>query len=227
VSWKEPRLLPTSKFVVVNRWRITPLSATALCIWTPLLTLRSGADVRRQHYHAQIASCGRRCGVERWEIKTLSDAERDRVDRTPHETTVEELAALPRPQRTPQYSRVAPTELTTFRVDAYLGGYRPESDGDMHLILFGMENQRVSMIAEIPNPNCSGACASGLTEDFAKARTTLQEILAASNPVDEPIVVRVTGVGFFDRNHGQVGAAPNWIELHPVLAIERARAHER
>ena len=28
-----------------------------------------------------------------------------------------------------------------------------------------------------------------------------------------------TGVGFFDRDHGQTGAAPNNIELHPVLSI--------
>jgi hypothetical protein len=52
----------------------------------------------------------------------------------------------------------------------------------------------------------------------------VQEILATPNPADEPIVVRVTGVGFFDRNHGQVGAAPNLIELHPVLAIQRISA---
>jgi hypothetical protein len=31
---------------------------------------------------------------------------------------------------------------------------------------------------------------------------------------------RITGVGFFDRAHGQTGAAPNLIELHPVLKVE-------
>ena len=31
---------------------------------------------------------------------------------------------------------------------------------------------------------------------------------------------RVTGVGFFDRMHGQTGVAPNVIELHPILKIE-------
>lgn len=35
-----------------------------------------------------------------------------------------------------------------------------------------------------------------------------------------PTAVRVTGVGFFDRAHGATGAAPNVIELHPVLKIE-------
>jgi hypothetical protein len=30
----------------------------------------------------------------------------------------------------------------------------------------------------------------------------------------------MTGVGFFDRIHGQTGVAPNGIELHPVLDIQ-------
>ena len=35
-----------------------------------------------------------------------------------------------------------------------------------------------------------------------------------------PLTVVVTGVGFFDFLHGQAGAAPNGIELHPVLKVE-------
>jgi hypothetical protein len=35
-----------------------------------------------------------------------------------------------------------------------------------------------------------------------------------------PTPVRITGVGFFDRAHGATGAAPNVIELHPVLKVE-------
>jgi hypothetical protein len=35
-----------------------------------------------------------------------------------------------------------------------------------------------------------------------------------------PTQVRITGVGFFDRAHGATGAAPNVIELHPVLKVE-------
>jgi hypothetical protein len=35
-----------------------------------------------------------------------------------------------------------------------------------------------------------------------------------------PTRARITGVGFFDRDHGQTGAAPNVIELHPVLKVE-------
>jgi hypothetical protein len=35
-----------------------------------------------------------------------------------------------------------------------------------------------------------------------------------------PALARITGIGFFDRAHGQTGAAPNVIELHPTLKIE-------
>jgi hypothetical protein len=35
----------------------------------------------------------------------------------------------------------------------------------------------------------------------------------------DPTPVRVTGVGFFDRIHGQNGVAKNGVELHPVLDI--------
>jgi hypothetical protein len=36
----------------------------------------------------------------------------------------------------------------------------------------------------------------------------------------KPTRVRITGSGFFDRAHGQTGAAPNVFELHPVRKVE-------
>jgi hypothetical protein len=36
----------------------------------------------------------------------------------------------------------------------------------------------------------------------------------------KPTDARVTGVGFFDRVHGQTGVSPFGIELHPILNIE-------
>jgi hypothetical protein len=36
----------------------------------------------------------------------------------------------------------------------------------------------------------------------------------------KPTPVRITGIGFFDREHGATGAAPNVFEIHPVLKIE-------
>ena len=34
-----------------------------------------------------------------------------------------------------------------------------------------------------------------------------------------PVAATLTGIGFFDRDHGQTGRAPNIVELHPVLSV--------
>jgi hypothetical protein len=39
----------------------------------------------------------------------------------------------------------------------------------------------------------------------------------------EGLPVTVTGVGFFDLNHLQIGRSRSCIELHPLLSIERLR----
>jgi hypothetical protein len=55
---------------------------------------------------------------------------------------------------------------------------------------------------------------------------TPEEGSAATQPLFatriDPIAVKLTGVGFFDRAHGATGAAPNVIELHAVLKVEWA-----
>jgi hypothetical protein len=54
----------------------------------------------------------------------------------------------------------------------------------------------------------------------------LQTVAAAAGPAAlfamriDPTPAIVTGVGFFDYDHGQTGNAPNILELHPVLKIE-------
>ncbi len=168
---------------------------------------------------AEPITCGAKCGTERWLVKTLADPDRGLVDLQPRPSSVAKLAALDRPVELPQEGRAEGAERTTFVVEGYLGGWHPENDGDIHLILFDPDHQAVSMIAEIPDPECSGACSSGYAEAYAQARSALQAILARPNPEDRPLRVEVTGVGFFDRNHGQTGAAPNFFELHPVLKL--------
>jgi hypothetical protein len=50
------------------------------------------------------------------------------------------------------------------------------------------------------------AAGSGLTQPLFATKITATK-------------AQITGVGFFDRAHGATGAAPNVIELHPVLKI--------
>jgi len=164
--------------------------------------------------------CGGHCGVERWAVKTLSDPDRDAVSLAPVDATVAQLAALPVEYPPPGHQRSVPVERTVYRVEAYVTRVFTEDDHDWHLVLHGIRNRDASIIAEIPDPQCAGACRSGFADDYARARTMLEEHVAHAHLRAHPIRVRVTGVGFFDRIHGQAGVAPNGIELHPVLRIE-------
>ena len=170
---------------------------------------------------AAATSCGGECGIQHWPVTTLSDQDRHDVDFRPSPSTVFELAGFQRPAQLGHDWRAAPVETTLYEVDAYLVGWSDQSDGDVHLVLADPDYPGVTMVAEIPDPICSGSCSSGAARYFADARPALRSILSAPNPADELIHVRVTGVGFFDHNHGQIGAAPNLVELHPVLAIRR------
>jgi len=163
--------------------------------------------------------CGGPCGTGRWLVKTLSDTTRDHVNLTPVPTTVAALVALPNPGSWPEAARLAPVEFTTYQVQAYLVGWHHAKDGDIHLILQDPGDQRATLIAEIPSPACAGACASRLAARYSEARAAFAELLHRPNPAETPRLLRVTGVGFFDRPHGQLGAARNCIELHPVLAL--------
>ena len=169
--------------------------------------------------------CGRSCGRDRWPVKTLTDRDRQRVSVEPVATTVESLATIPRPAQRPYDRRVGPTETTIFCVEGMIyddGGkleaVRPQADGDIHVVVSGLEDSRVTVIAEIPDPRCNLVCSSGFAHLYATARERLEARLRVWTR--DTLRIRIAGVGFFDRNHGQYGAAPNFIELHPVLAIE-------
>jgi hypothetical protein len=162
--------------------------------------------------------CGPHCGTERWEVKTLSDPDARRVQLTPVAATVESLATLPRPRYLPPYGRAGRTETTIFCVEGRLKDFTTESDFDIHVIIAGLDDTTATLIAEFPDARCSGVCASGYRALMARARQALEHTLATIQT--DTVRLRIMGVGFFDRPHGQHGAAPNNIELHPVLGID-------
>src|SRR5436309_8739932 len=69
--------------------------------------------------------------------------------------------------------RIGPIETQTYKVCARLISYKLEQDGDFHIVIADVEDPGKTMIAEIPSPDCAGACASGRTEEFRKARAVL------------------------------------------------------
>lgn len=150
-------------------------------------------------------------------MKTLSDPDARRVRLSPVATTVESLAALPRPRYLPPYGRANRTETTIFCVEGWLKGFTTEKDFDLHVVVAGLSDTTMTIIAEIPDARCAGACASGFAGLYAGARQAFENRIRTWST--DTLRVRIMGVGFFDRPHGQWGAAPNSIELHPVLAI--------
>lgn len=169
-------------------------------------------------------SCGSHCGTERWPVKTLTDADAAHVIFTPVTTTVAHLRGLATPPSRPDSARVAPTELTTFRIHGVLVGWKLESsDRDMHLVIADAAHPTRTMIAEVPSTTCDHVCSSGHTTQFRAARAALIAHFGTPTstfhkfPTPQPITV--TGVGFFDFLHGQTGVAPNAVEVHPVLKV--------
>jgi hypothetical protein len=183
---------------------------------------------------------------ERWAVKTAADADAAALTgQTPTPTAIADLRALPVPAVLPLDGRSDGAEKTVWQLTATLQAYHREADGDYHLVI--ADDQGSTMIAEIPNPgditapsffaaqitNARAAFDSHfqITEDIsastppASAAPAGPVALAAAVPDREAafqqvsVSVTLTGLGYFDFNHGQAGVAPNAIELHPVIDI--------
>lgn len=142
------------------------------------------------------------CGSERWTVKTLQD----RPSLLPVRTvTLPFLVTRPAPASLP-YTRL-PFERHVYRVLAAVTEIRPEDDGDYHLIL---RDHGRTMIAETPMLSCTGRATPLMRARMQAARRVARVCPRAA----------VTGVAFFDYDHGQTGVAPNAIEPHPVLRFQ-------
>ncbi len=164
------------------------------------------------------------CGVQRWAVKTLTDADVGFVDFTPVATTVADLVAHPEPDSRPPNSRVAPVELTTYTLTANLVEAKLEPDRDIHLVISDLNDPEQTMIVELPDaPNCAPDADPHLIRQMQAARDAF--IAALGEPPSRSWMAlsgraQITGVGFFDFIHGQRGIARNGIELHPVLRFQ-------
>ena len=165
-----------------------------------------------------------RCGVERWSVKTGTDSDATQVRLTvaPTPTTISDLISLTPPHPIPKAHRVSPTETTVWTVDAILTDYKIEDspttgDSDYHLVLRDEDGN--TMVAEIPSPDCVDP-SSPFASKIRSARQKFDSKLTAAGDFQTAnLPVRVVGVGLFDFFHHQRGAAPNVVELHPVLDI--------
>ncbi|MGI9104515.1 MAG: hypothetical protein ACR2IF_18890 [Terriglobales bacterium] len=152
-------------------------------------------------------------------MKILADKDRKRVDMHPVDTTVAKLGAIPIHEIPYPYDRrIEPEELRVYRVKARLLRVKREKDSDLHLLVADVADDSKRMIVEIPAPEC--AEGTGHEEDYRAAR----EAVRTASP---GAALEIMGVAFFDFLHEQHGAAPNGIELHPVLHVRIDERSER
>jgi hypothetical protein len=154
-----------------------------------------------------------RCGVERWPVKVLADHDSGKIDFSPQPTSISALSAMPIPEIPyPNDRRIAPHELRVYRVRAIVGQISTQDDRDWHIIVHDVERPAITMIVEIPAPEC--AATERHAELYRSARDSLRRVPRGG-------FVIIEGVGFFDFIHNQRGRGRNGFELHPVLFLRR------
>jgi hypothetical protein len=150
------------------------------------------------------------CGAYRWAVKTLQDRPTLLPTRT---TTIRFLVTRRAPESLP--STRLPFERHVYRVTARVGLFRPEDDGDIHVVLRDTHGNH--MITETPSPGCTAGATLPHHIRMVKARRAVERCVRPEG-APQPLAT-VTGVAFFDIKHGQTGVAPNGIELHPILSF--------
>ena len=178
------------------------------------------------------AARGTRCpGTFRWPVKTMTDpsARGSWVLARPTTTTIHAL--VHRTDRLRHLRASTPrqrgAERTIFRVQARLvaaeatDSSSSAGDGDIRLVLADPRTGE-TMMAAFPDPNCAPASRSSQRAQMARARVFF--IARCQFPPlgrFAPLhgTATVTGVGFYSDERRTHRAAPNGIELHPVLAF--------
>jgi hypothetical protein len=162
-------------------------------------------------------------GEYRWAVKTMGDDAANDIRARARRTTIRALTQLARPAHVDTRVRNAPVELARFTVEGLVVQWKQEDDQDLHLVLADPDHPASTLVAEIPNAQCSTVASSPEADLFAQARAAV--IVALGAPPTSRfkdggrVRVRVSGVTFFDKvAHGE-GHAPNGVELHPVLHI--------
>ncbi len=188
----------------------------------PEASPQPSTDAEEAAEEAYDAPNALRCGAERWQVKTLSDPDAAKVNVKPVPATIAQLVALPAPTYLPPDRRIPPVELTTYVIKARLIEYKRENDDDFHLVIADPADRTKTMIAEIAAPGCSEQAQKLLDparREFVHLFGHVSKSWSWSSPPPGADLIELTGVGFFDFDHGQNGVAPNAIELHPVLSV--------
>ena len=157
---------------------------------------------------------GDKCGgVQRWDVKTLTDPDVDKVDFHATPSTIAQLETFNPPQWKTKLPR-QPKETEVFTIECTIPQYIWEDDDDVHLVL---KDGSHTMVGEIPDPFCPNN-VSGYSKKFERARKNFNKVAAKNEYKNHRY--RVTGVLFFDKPEHGTGHADNGAELHPIISLQ-------
>ncbi|HWY13229.1 MAG TPA: hypothetical protein VN026_17995 [Bacteroidia bacterium] len=163
-------------------------------------------------------SCG---GIERWDIKTVTDKDSSKINVNPIQSSVSELINTKVPfEKIGNHSPRTGNEFNVYSITVYITFYKLEADSDIHIVACDLNNKNITMICEIPNPNCPQVKKSPYLKNIIEARKIFLSFKKTAHSIQEGTYI-LTGVCFYDKLHGQTGLAPNGIELHPLLNIKK------
>jgi hypothetical protein len=181
---------------------------------------------------AALAVFAAGCTLSRSHVKSLRDREASRIqlDTVIH-TTVTALNAIPSHCGPATDHRVRDEEFRVYEVVGRVTRVKRERDHDIHIILEEPEDPSKRVIVESDDPDFRGNVVSPYREKLAAARQMFDDLVKQSGARKltdvRGTIARVTGVGFFDMNHLQIGRSRSCIELHPILTIERVSEYCR
>jgi len=195
-------------------------------------SLRSEPSRRRAAAGLAVVAFAAGCSIARGNVKGLRDADAKRIRfDTVLDTSIAALNDLPSHCGPTRDHRVREEEFQVYRVIGTIRGVKRAPDHDVHIVLDDPDTPDLHIIVELPDPDSRGSAKSPYQDRLALAMHMFENLLVETGARTwnelRGVRVRVTGVGFFDLSHFQVGRSRSCIELHPVLTIEkfRVKAH--
>jgi hypothetical protein len=159
------------------------------------------------------------CGGARWPVEMAADQSAVLIADFARTASIADLAAIAAPSSPDSRpsSRFAPAETIVYQISGTLIAIKKAPNGDDRLVIADPDNPQITMIAVSPDP----ACASGsrFAGNLATVRHTLDRKFGQFLQLTPDLPLTATGIAFFDTLRGQEGAAPNGIELRPLIGV--------
>jgi hypothetical protein len=164
------------------------------------------------------------CGGDRWDVRNLLDEGSARIDYSTRATSIPFLRRLSRPPNVgPRTPRRAPVEDRTYRLHASLVRTRRSSPSEVELVIRAVKGGQLMTVVFSYTHQCLDVLDGPKGDDIHAAAHAFLGDCGPLVPTRQPTRLSGTatlgGVGYFALGSSRraFGAAPNGVQLHPVL----------